>query len=129
MRSARELLAELVRRYPAFSYPQRPLAIGIFSVLQEKLPDVDPKVIRAALKLWTSTTRYQIALQARIERINLYAAPAGPLPARRFNKAERTNDSSSVARATATPRAPLGGVDRGHDPKPMLHQPFRRLNQ
>lgn len=41
------------------------------------MPGVDPKVIRAALKLWTSTTSYLNALQARVERIDLYGAPAG----------------------------------------------------
>jgi sRNA-binding protein len=75
--TGRVLLAELVRRYPAFGYPQRPLAIGIFSELQEKLPQADPKAIRAALMLWTTTTRYLNAVQARVERIDLYGAPAG----------------------------------------------------
>ena len=100
--AGRVLLAELVRRYPAFSYPQRPLATGISSVLKEKLPEADPKVIHAALKLWTTTTRYLNAVQAMVERVDLYGQPAGPVSDADRANAQQWLNVRSVSSAGAT---------------------------
>lgn len=68
--SARALLKQLQERFPVIG-GSRPLAIGIDAEIIEVMPEVDRKLLRAALRMHTGSTRYLKATERGRERFNL----------------------------------------------------------
>jgi ProP effector len=68
--SARSLLKQLQQQYPAFR-DCLPLAIGIDKQLLAVQPDIDRKLMRAALGIHTGSQRYLRAMEKATVRYNL----------------------------------------------------------
>lgn len=73
---ARELLRQLQDSFAPFKTHQ-PLAIGIDSAIQERMPEVDRKTLRTALRLHTHSMRYLKAMEKARVRQDLDGNPAG----------------------------------------------------
>lgn len=89
-----------------------PLALGIHTSVRERMPDVDPGALRAALKNHTASTRYLKALQTGKERFDLDGQPVGEVTAEqrefasttlreRFRKAAERRQADEAARRAA----------------------------
>ncbi|WP_373889314.1 ProQ/FINO family protein [Massilia sp. TS11] len=78
--SARALLKQLQEQFPAFQ-DCLPLAIGIDKQLLDKLPDLNRKLMRAALGIHTSSMRYLRAMEKATHRFNLDGSQAAEVPA------------------------------------------------
>jgi ProP effector len=59
----------------------QPLAIGIHKVIQKRLPDIDPKQLKTALRMHTASTRYLKELSTGNTRFDLDGSPAGEVTA------------------------------------------------
>lgn len=68
--AARELLKTLAAQFAPFQ-SLSPLAIGIDKQLLAACPELDKKVLRQALRLHTSSTRYLRVMEKAAQRINL----------------------------------------------------------
>lgn len=55
----------------------RPLALGIHKAIRERLPEINPRQLRDALRMHTTSTRYLKALAQGDVRYDLDGAPAG----------------------------------------------------
>lgn len=55
----------------------RPLALGIHKAVKERLPEIDTRQLRTALRMHTASTRYLKALAQGDVRYDLDGAPAG----------------------------------------------------
>lgn len=73
---ARELLRLLQDSFAPFKAFQ-PLAIGIDAAIQERMPEVDRKTLRTALRLHTHSMRYLKAMEKATARLDLDGNPAG----------------------------------------------------
>jgi ProP effector len=73
---ARGLLKLLQESFPAIRDSQ-PLAIGIDAAILARLPEVDKKTLRAALRMHTGATRYLKAMTRATQRVGLDGEPAG----------------------------------------------------
>jgi ProP effector len=69
-------LAILTTSFKAFG-ECLPLAVGIHKIIKERLPDLDPQQIRAALRSHTASTRYLKALSQSKFRFDLDGMPLG----------------------------------------------------
>lgn len=76
--SARELLQSLQERHAAIRKAQ-PLAIGIDAEILAADPEIDPKLLRAALRMHTGSTRYLKATARGDQRFNLAGDPVAEL--------------------------------------------------
>jgi ProP effector len=74
--AARTLLKQLEQQFPVFQ-SSSPLAIGIDKQLIARIPDIDKKVLRIAMKLHTSSTRYLKATEKAQQRFDLDGNAAG----------------------------------------------------
>lgn len=72
----RALLKELAEKFQVFRESQ-PLAIGINKQLAALYPDVDVKVLRAALYHHTSSSRYLKTMEKATQRFDLEGKPQG----------------------------------------------------
>src|SRR5574338_71045 len=86
---SRILLQDLRARFIAFR-DTLPLAIGIDEAILAKLPEVDRKLLRSALREHTASTRYLKALQSASERFDLDGNPAGKVTEAQRNLAGET---------------------------------------
>ena len=67
-----------------------PLALGIHKVIQQRLPDIDPQQLKAAMKIYTGSTRYLKALARAETRYDLEGAPAGSVTPEQRKQAKDT---------------------------------------
>ena len=74
----RSLLDQLATTFPVFRRAQ-PLAIGIHKALQERLPDVAPGLLHAAIKLHVDSTRYLKVIADGKDRHDLDGKIAGAI--------------------------------------------------
>lgn len=72
--SARALLKQLQQEFPAFR-DCLPLAIGIDKQLLARMPDLNRKIMRAALGIHTGSMRYLRAMEKAKVRYNLDGTP------------------------------------------------------
>lgn len=72
--SARALLKQLQQEFPAFR-DCLPLAIGIDKQLLARMPDLNRKIMRAALGIHTGSMRYLRAMEKAKQRYNLDGSP------------------------------------------------------
>ena len=103
----------LIEQYPATFNPDAPLPlkIGVHVDLLARHPDLDPAILRQALKRHCERRAYQIALAREgAVRVDLDGQPAGEVleDQRRFAKAKlnawkRTKGTKSPAPATPAP--------------------------
>ena len=84
--SARDLLKQLQDRFPVFAMA-KPLAIGIDSEILATLPDLNRKLLRAALRMHTGSTRYLKASERATQRFNLADEPVAELTAEHRDRA------------------------------------------
>lgn len=76
--SARALLKQLQQEFPAFR-DCLPLAIGIDKQLLARMPDLNRKLMRAALGIHTGSMRYLRAMEKAKVRYNLDGTPGAEL--------------------------------------------------
>lgn len=55
----------------------QPLALGIHKAIKERVPDIDAKQLRSAMRVHTASTRYLKALSQAETRFDLDGTPAG----------------------------------------------------
>lgn len=72
----RALLQRLQSAFPAFR-DCKPLAIKIDASIVERMPDIDRKSLRAALRMHTASTRYLKAVERAQQRFDLDGQPVG----------------------------------------------------
>lgn len=72
----RALLQRLQEAFPAFR-DCKPLALRIDASIVERMPDIDRKSLRAALRMYTASTRYLKAVERSQQRFDLDGQPAG----------------------------------------------------
>ena len=77
--SARSLLKQLQQEYPAFR-DCLPLSIGIDKQLQERMPGLDKKTMRAALGIHTGSMRYLRAMEKAKVRYDLDGTAGAEVP-------------------------------------------------
>lgn len=77
--SARSLLKQLQQEYPAFR-DCLPLSIGIDKQLQERMPGLDKKTMRAALGIHTGSMRYLRAMEKAKVRHDLDGTAGAEVP-------------------------------------------------
>ena len=75
-RQQNPVLATLIASFKVFS-ECLPLAVGIHSVVKERLPDLDPQQLRLALRTHTASTRYLKELSQSKFRFDLDGMPLG----------------------------------------------------
>jgi ProP effector len=76
--AARQLLLSLEKQFPVFQ-SGAPLAIGIDKQLFARMPDIDKKTLRTALRLHTGSTRYLKAMEKAEHRLDLDGNAAGEI--------------------------------------------------
>ncbi len=86
---ARALLARLAELSPTFR-ECRPVALRIDKAVAARFPDVDRKVVRAAMRLHTGSTRYLKALEKATHRFDLDGNEDGELSAEHREHAAQT---------------------------------------
>lgn len=86
---ARGLLQKLQEISPTFR-EVKPLALRIDKAIAERLPDVDRKVIRSALRLHTATTRYLKAVEKATARFDLDGKESGEVTEEQRSHAAQT---------------------------------------
>lgn len=72
----RALLQRLQQASPAFR-DCKPLALKIDAAILARFPEFERKVLRAALRMHTASTRYLKAVERATERFDLDGKPAG----------------------------------------------------
>lgn len=72
----RALLQNLQKTFPAFR-DCKPLALKIDANIVERMPGIDRKSLRAALRMHTASTRYLKAVERSQQRFDLDGQPAG----------------------------------------------------
>lgn len=108
---ARQMLQDLQTQFAVFRDAQ-PLAIGIDAVLRTRIPDINRRVLRDALRQHTASTRYLKGLQAATQRFDLDGQPAGEVTEEqrkhaadtlkeRFKKAAQVRKEQAEAAAAA----------------------------
>ncbi|HQZ01689.1 MAG TPA: ProQ/FINO family protein [Thauera sp.] len=86
----RALLQRLQKEFPAFR-DCKPLALKIDAAIAERLPDIDRKSLRAAMRMHTASTRYLKAIERSQERFDLDGQPAGEV-----TEEQRTHASTTL---------------------------------
>src|SRR5690606_21763125 len=74
----REVLRRLQEVSPTFR-DCKPLALGIDKAIRERFPEFDRKVVRAAMRMHVSSTRYLKAVEKATERFDLDGNANGEL--------------------------------------------------
>ncbi|WP_206186254.1 ProQ/FINO family protein [Thauera propionica] len=72
----RTLLQRLQKEFAAFR-DCKPLALKIDASIAERMPEIDRKSLRAALRMHTASTRYLKAVERSQQRFDLDGQPAG----------------------------------------------------
>ncbi|ENO90034.1 ProQ/FINO family protein [Thauera linaloolentis] len=72
----RALLQSLQKAFPAFR-DCKPLALKIDASIVERMPGIDRKSLRAALRMYTASTRYLKAVERSQQRFDLDGQPVG----------------------------------------------------
>lgn len=72
------ILTALKATFPVFR-DSRPLTIGIHKMVRERLPDVDPRKLRLAMRMHTASTSYLKSLSNGSARFDLDGNTAGEL--------------------------------------------------
>lgn len=74
----RTLLAQLSEMFPVFQNAV-PLAVGIHKAIRKRLPEIDQRLLRIAMKIHTDSTRYLKALANGRNRHDLDGQPSGTI--------------------------------------------------
>lgn len=90
VQAARALLKEFQEKFAVFRDTQ-PLAIGIDKQLLARLPDLDRKVLRTALRFHTNSLRYLKAMEKATVRFDLDGNPADEV-----TEAHRSHASETI---------------------------------
>jgi ProP effector len=90
VQAARALIKELQEKFAVFRDCQ-PLAIGIDKQLLARLPDLDRKVLRTALRFHTHSLRYLKAMEKATVRFDLEGNPADEV-----TEAHRSHASETI---------------------------------
>jgi hypothetical protein len=103
---AKALLCRLADEWPALfaASEVRPLAIGVHQAILEQLPETDPKLLGAALRLHTRRAGYVAAtLSAEHPRFDLQGEPVGAVTQEQVERlmAERARLAEKSARRRA----------------------------
>lgn len=72
----RALLQRLQKEFSAFR-DCKPLALKIDASIAERMPDIDRKSLRAAMRMHTASTRYLKAVERAQQRFDLEGQPLG----------------------------------------------------
>jgi ProP effector len=86
----RALLQRLQEAFPAFR-DCKPLALKIDASIVERMPEIDRKSLRAALRMYTASTRYLKAVERSQQRFDLDGQPAGEV-----TEEQRTHASTAL---------------------------------
>jgi ProP effector len=69
------VIRTLAERWPKTFYPEvkkrKPLKVGIFEDLKAAAPDIDPKMLRLALRVYTTSGAYLVACSKGHKRMDL----------------------------------------------------------
>jgi ProP effector len=76
---ARKLLKSFQAKYPVF-HEFKPLAIGIDKQLLTQDSELDRKLLRLALGMYTHSSRYLKAMEKASQRFNLDGSPGSEVP-------------------------------------------------
>jgi ProP effector len=70
-----EVIRTLAERWPKTFYPEskkrKPLKVGIFQDLKVTAPDIEPKMLRLALRVYTTSGAYLVACSKGHKRVDL----------------------------------------------------------
>jgi sRNA-binding protein len=70
-----EVIRTLAERWPKTFYPEskkrKPLKVGIFQDLKVAAPDIEPKMLRLALRVYTTSGAYLFACSEGYKRVDL----------------------------------------------------------
>ena len=86
----RALLQRLQKEFSAFR-DCKPLALKIDASIAERMPDIDRKSLRAAMRMHTASTRYLKAVERAQQRFDLEGQPAGEV-----TEEQRTHASTTL---------------------------------
>ncbi|MFP9228404.1 RNA chaperone ProQ [Pectobacterium cacticida] len=106
LNSSKEVIAFLAERFPLCFTTEgetRPLKIGIFQDLVERIPEADnvsKTQLRSALRLYTSSWRYLYGVKVGAQRVDLDGNPCGELEQQHVDHA-RTQLAEAKARVQA----------------------------
>lgn len=106
LNSSKEVIAFLAERFPLCFTTEgetRPLKIGIFQDLVERVPESDnvsKTQLRSALRLYTSSWRYLYGVKLGAQRVDLDGNPCGELEQQHVDHA-RTQLEEAKARVQA----------------------------
>ncbi|WKA64385.1 RNA chaperone ProQ [Pectobacterium aroidearum] len=106
LNSSKEVIAFLAERFPLCFTTEgetRPLKIGIFQDLVERVPESDnvsKTQLRSALRLYTSSWRYLYGVKLGAQRVDLDGNPCGELEQQHIDHA-RTQLEEAKARVQA----------------------------
>lgn len=88
-RTRNGLLDTLNASFPVFNDCQ-PLALGIHKTIKERLPDIDGRQLRDAMRIHTASTRYLKVLSQGDTRFDLDGSPVGEVTAEQRQQASDT---------------------------------------
>ena len=131
--NVKEVLAYLVQRFPACfsaSGAAKPLKIGIFQDLAEKLQDddtVSKTQLRQALRVYTSSWRYLEATKEGTPRVDLEGVEGEPIDAAQAEHASMMLEQSK-AKAAEKRKARLDEA-KAKQPKGTAEKPAYKKNQ
>ena len=86
----RALLQRLQKEFSAFR-DCKPLALKIDASIAERMPDIDRKSLRAAMRMHTASTRYLKAVERAQQRFDLEGQPVGEV-----TEEQRTHASTTL---------------------------------
>lgn len=118
--AARQVLKELQDTFPVFR-DCLPLAIGIDKQLLVRLPSLDRKALRVALRLHTNSLRYLKGLEKATNRVDLDGQPADEILA-----AHRSH-ASAVVKERLQRQAQQRKAQR--EAEMIAHQRTQKLDQ
>lgn len=95
---ARALLQQLSEAFSVFR-ECKPLALRVDASIRERMPEIERKLLRSALRMHTASTRYLKAVERSQERFNLEGEVAGEVTAEQREHAAATLKERFAAQA------------------------------
>ncbi|GKW15273.1 RNA chaperone ProQ [Pectobacterium actinidiae] len=139
LNSSKEVIAFLAERFPLCFTTEgetRPLKIGIFQDLVERVPESDnvsKTQLRSALRLYTSSWRYLYGVKLGAQRVDLDGNPCGELEQQHVDHARKQLEEAKArvqaqrAEQQAKKREAAGeSADAARTPRPAQKRAPRR---
>ncbi|RLM25288.1 RNA chaperone ProQ [Brenneria alni] len=134
LNSSKEVIALLAERFPLCFTTEgetRPLKIGIFQDLVERIPETDhvsKTQLRSALRLYTSSWRYLYGVKLGAQRVDLDGNPCGELEQQHVDHARKQLEEAKARVQAQRAEQQAKKREAGETAEPVRHRPANGKN-